>query len=352
MLIITTPQTKVENTPAPESKLGKIYFNGDKAVKIFTIENSTGTLGPGPESTVLRLRQGPVGSTGNAFTLTPGTTGSTASLFLNAPGDKASFVITYDASKGSATEAFLYSTTSVFTAGDDPIYDAPVFTDITPLSFYIDNPSKNSKRSIGPMLNVDMNGDYMIEQASGKITQDETSFGLTKTNPKLAGNVKITIDSNNDIWLNSIDAEKELADDKYKKYRIGPDSSYAIDLNKFFDYGQTPTEIVYSLYQRDESYLSTKRSFDEQYDRFYQYGAAQLPSKFYDENFSFFAPLYLKTEIPEHFVIFRTTGPINKFTYETPFDEWKNHVTSDILSNSQILLNILDLHKKLLKRYC
>ena len=343
MLIITTPQTKIENSSPDGAKLGKIYFNGDKAVKIFTIE-STGGFIPGPESTTLRLRQGPVGSTGNAFTLTPGTTGSTASLLLSSPGDKASFVITYDSSKGDATEAFLYSTTSIYTPGDTLI-DEPVLQDTVPLSFYIDNPAQNSKRSIGPMLNIDMNGDYMIEQASGKITQDETSFGLTKTNPKLAGNVKITVDSNNDIWLNSIDAEKELADDKYKKYRIGPDSSYAIDLNKFFDYGQTPTEIVYSLYQRDESYLSTKRSFDEQYDRFYQYGAAQLPSKFYDENFSFFAPLYLKTEIPEHFVIFRTTGPINKFTYETPFDEWKNHVTSDILSNSQIV-KVFDLSEK------
>lgn len=341
MLIITTPQTKIENsargtTVGEEGKLGKIYFNGDKAVKIFTIE-SAGLSLPGGESSTLRLRQGPVGSTGNAFTLTPGTPGGTASLLLSNTGDKSSFIITYDASRGNATEAYLYSLEDIYVPDDTLGVDTPILSNIKPIQFFVDNPEKNSKRSIGPMFNVDMNNNYMIEQASGKITQDETSFGLARTNPKLVGNVKITIDSTNEIWLNSIDAEKELADDKYKKYRLGPDSSYAIDLNKFFDYGQTPSEIVYSLYQKDDSYFSTKRSFAEQYDRFYQYGATQLTSKFYEEDFSFFAPLYLKTEIPEHFVIFRTTGPVNKFTYETPFEEWKNYVTSDILSNSQIV---------------
>jgi hypothetical protein len=176
-----------------------------------------------------------------------------------------------------------------------------------------------------------------LNQAGKKLTQDETSFGIIRTNPKLTGNIKITVDSADDIWLNSIEAEKELADDRFKKFRISPNSSYAIDVNRFFDSGSTPPEIVYSLYQADSQYTSTKRSLDQQYDRFYQYGVTALKSRFYSEDFSFFAPLYLKEEVPDYFIILRTDGAINKFSYDLPFNEWPTEVTSQILDNSTIV---------------
>ena len=52
-----------------------------------------------------------------------------------------------------------------------------------------------------------------------KLADRNVSFGLIRTNPKLTSNVKLTVDSAGDLWLNSIDAVNELTNRKYKKYR-------------------------------------------------------------------------------------------------------------------------------------
>lgn len=330
-LKLTTPFTQIQDTDRSTigsyARLDNLQFNGDISRKIFTIESELST--PGTVTFELSLSQG---GTGNAFSLLPGTTGGTSSISLT-PGTKTSFIIDYDSSKGTGVTASITCDTPISGEWNDTVL-GPTAT----INFSVFNPGKDTTREIGPLLSIGSDNEYIIQQSTAsKLTQDESSFAVIRTNPKLTGNVKMTVDSSENIWLNSIDADKELADDRFKKYRISPDSSYTIDVNRFFDYGQTPAEIVYSLYQADSSYTTTKRSFDKQYDRFYQYGVTQLASKFYTEDFSFFAPLYLKNEIPEYFVIFRTNGPINKFTYDTPFSEWKNHVTSDILKDSQII---------------
>jgi hypothetical protein len=327
-LIITTPNTQIEEDL---SYLKSLQLNGDKSRKIFTIQNLSLTQA----SFNLTLTQG---GTGSAFKLYPGSVGGTASIQLN-PNNKVSIIIDYDSLEGSGVTASLFSDTNIY--GEFSVGSTAILGPTASVDFTIYNPSQTTSRSIGPILSQSSDGEYIIQQAASKITQDETSFGLIRTNPKLTGNVKITVDSNNNIWLNSIDAEKELADDRFKKFSISPDSSYTIDVKRFFDLGQTPSEIVFSLYQLDQSpilpYGSTRRTLSEQYDRFYQYGATQLVDKLYPEDFSFLAPLYLKTEIPQYFVIFRTDGPINKFTYEQPFEEWSNHITAEILKNSQII---------------
>ena len=144
---------------------------------------------------------------------------------------------------------------------------------------------------------------------------DKTSYGLLKTNPKLSGNVKITVDSKGDIWLNSFNANQELSDASYKKFAISPLSTYQKDLYSFFKNGQTPSNIVFDLYQYDDQYLNTKQSFSLQFDNFYNYGVEQLNSKFYDENFSFLAPIWLRKNLPDFFVILRVDHPVNPDTY-------------------------------------
>jgi hypothetical protein len=148
-----------------------------------------------------------------------------------------------------------------------------------------------------------------------KVYDDRSSYGVLKTNPKLSGNVKITLDSTGNLWLNSIDANNELADSAYKKYAISPLSTYARDLYKFFKNGQTPTSIIFDLYQTDNQYENTKRTLAEQYDNFYNYGVEQLKSKYYDEGFSFFAPLWLRKVIPDYFIIFRLDHPLSVESY-------------------------------------
>ena len=333
-LLITTPGfTTGDPNEYVTNNLSRVYMTGIKSRKVITIKNDDLV---NSASFTLSLTQ-----SGTSYTMTPSSSGVlNLSVF---PGTKISLTIDHIDS-GATAEDVAYLSSDVDMYG---VYDAvgstydptnPVLgPSVDPIEFVHVNYDYPVKRELGPFLSVDEDGHYQLDQAGKKITQDETSFGIIRTNPKLTGNVKLTIDSGNDIWLNSIEAEKELADDRFKKYRISPNSSYAIDINRFFDTGTTPPEIVYSLYQADSQYTSTKRNLSDQYDRFYQYGVTALKSKFYSEDFSFFAPLYLKEEVPEYFVIFRTDGAINKFSYDLPFNEWQSQVTSQILDKSTII---------------
>jgi len=148
-----------------------------------------------------------------------------------------------------------------------------------------------------------------------KIYEDLSSYGLIKTNPKISGNVKITQDSNGDIWLNSIDANNELADSTYKKFAISSKSTYAKDLYTFFKNGKTPSSTIFDLYQADSTYENTKRNLYEQYDNFYNYGVENQKNRYYDEAFSFFAPIWLRNIVPDFFIIFRLDHPVSVESY-------------------------------------
>lgn len=135
-----------------------------------------------------------------------------------------------------------------------------------------------------------------------------SSFGLIRTNPKITGNVKITVDSIGDVWLNTINATKELSSSDLKKFRTTRTSTYAQDLKKFI--GKLPPEIVFHVKPgADSGAIST--SFRDQYDLFYSMGVSPLISEAYDEDYSYFAPIWLRDTLPDNFVIFRVNDPLD-----------------------------------------
>lgn len=138
-----------------------------------------------------------------------------------------------------------------------------------------------------------------------KLYDNYTSYMLLKTNPKLSGNVKITIDSSNNIWLNSFDANSELSNAKYKKWRLKSNGIYSNDLYKFWDNGNTPSNIIYDLYQADQIYESTKREQHLEFDNFYNAGPEQLYTKYYSEQYTYLAPIWLRDTLPDYFVILK-----------------------------------------------
>ena len=324
MLIITTPNAQHDGN----ARMDSYIFAGKNGRKFFSIQNTS------PGIVALNISLALIGGTGS-FRLFPADISSTdqtlISLFLN-PNDIASFSVDYDSSLGNATGAILTTDSDIY----DPTGAIVVIGATTPITFGLTDNLSLTKREIGSLLSKDEDGNYLVEQSSSKISED-TSFGLVRTNPLLTGNVMITVDFNGDIWLNSINATKDLSDDKYKKFRIGKNGSYPSDVCAFFDNGETAPESVFALYQNDPLYTSTKRTTSDQYDRFYQYGVTEQSNKLYTENFSFFAPIYLKKDIPDYFVIFRTDGSVNKFSYDLPFDQWSSEVTSQILSSSKIV---------------
>lgn len=172
-----------------------------------------------------------------------------------------------------------------------------------------------------------------------KITPFDTSFSLVRTNPKLTGNIKLVVDTNQNLYFESIEADSELSKDKYKAYPIDPNSQHDSNLYKYFSNGNTPESIVFSL-KTNVSLSSTSSNFADQYD-FSEYfaGARYCISKNYSEKFKYFAPLYLNSDLPEKFVIFKIPGashlPISQTKENYPYNK-KEHLRS-ILDGAQII---------------
>jgi hypothetical protein len=151
-----------------------------------------------------------------------------------------------------------------------------------------------------------------------KIYDYNSSFSLIRTNPKLTGNVKITVDSDNRIWLNSFDSSSELSSNRFKRYRIPSDSDYALDLFRFFEEGQTPEDVVFGVHEKVSDNYSLVRDYQNQYDFFYGSGVENLSDPQYTEDYKYLAPIWIGQEIPEYFIIFQVEDPID-FPYNQNF---------------------------------
>lgn len=151
----------------------------------------------------------------------------------------------------------------------------------------------------------------MRELQYTKVLKNDSSFQLVRTNPKLTGNVKVVIDEGGEMYLSAIKANLELSNDDYAKFPIDYTRSHPANISHFFKNGDTPNEIIFELKEKVDLF-KTSRNFKDQYD-FSNYfsGAKYLASNKYKERMSYFAPLYLKKELPNYFVIFKIEDPMN-----------------------------------------
>ena len=151
------------------------------------------------------------------------------------------------------------------------------------------------------------------------------SFSILRTNVGLTTNVKVVVDSNYNLYLDSIESNSDLSNTRYKKFKF-TSKNYYDELVPFF-FKKTPIDISYDIkYDNDANLMSS--DFSNQYDELYNYGARNIISnKDYREEFEYFAPLYItKNGLPSNFVIFRVDGPgIDLLT--------KENFTSDITNS-------------------
>lgn len=147
---------------------------------------------------------------------------------------------------------------------------------------------------------------------NGKI--DHVSRPILRTNPKLSTNVKLVV-TDEDMYLESINASSLLSNSSYKKYLIKESGSYAYDLSKFWRLNSTPLDLAFKI-KRDYSDFSILDSYDKQYEESYSYGTSANYSKLYDYNYKMFAPIWLDKNIPSKFVIYRIEDPINSTTFD------------------------------------
>ena len=133
------------------------------------------------------------------------------------------------------------------------------------------------------------------------------SFSILRTNVGLTTNIKIMVDSNYNLYLESIDSTPELKIQNYKSVKFIKDNYYD-DLIPFF-YKSLPSEIAYKIKYDDDNDSMTD-DFSNQYDEIYQSGARNiLNNKSYSEEYEYFAPLYIKSgKMPSNFIIFRVDG--------------------------------------------
>ena len=147
---------------------------------------------------------------------------------------------------------------------------------------------------------------------------EDNSFQLVRTNPKLTGNIKIAISEEGGMWLESIKANPELSKDLYSKVPIDIKQSHPANIFRFLNSGSTPNEITFDLTEQVDS-TKTSKNFKDQYDfSHYFSGVKYLASNKYVERMSYFAPIYLKKDVPDYFIIFKIKDPAN-----FPLDEVK-----------------------------
>jgi len=152
--------------------------------------------------------------------------------------------------------------------------------------------------------------------AEPKLFDYNTSFGILRTNPKLTGNVRVTLDSTGNVWLNSMNANPTLSLSKFKKYSVSGENSYSKDLYNFFSEGSVSNDIIFDVGKFTDGENKSVENFVEQYDFFYGSGASTLIDRNYTENFTYFQPLWLRDELPEFFVIFKIPEPLS-YPYST-----------------------------------
>ena len=147
--------------------------------------------------------------------------------------------------------------------------------------------------------------------SQSKLFDYNSSFMVIRTNPRITGNLRITIDSTSKVSFNSMNANQTLSNDRFKNFNINGENTFALDVFNFFDKGKLESNIIFEAARFTRGDQEVSKIFSDQYDFFYASGASALADKNYNESFSYFAPLWLKSEIPDYFVIFKVPGPLS-----------------------------------------
>ena len=162
---------------------------------------------------------------------------------------------------------------------------------------------------------------------------DNISKPLLRTNPKLSTNAKLVVNSLDKMFIESIDATKDLSSVEYKKYSVNKSGQWSYDLAKFFNSNKTPADIIYFSKSRFSDF-TVQESFEKQIEEDYHYGTTYNYSKLHDEDFRMLAPIWLDKNIPSNFVIFRVSDPASVLDFDTQ-SNFSN--INEILKNSELI---------------
>jgi len=163
---------------------------------------------------------------------------------------------------------------------------------------------------------------------------DDISFALLRTNPAISTNVKLVVDSDGYLFMDSFVASSELSKNNYRKYSINPASgSYSYDVAAYF--GTLPNDVKFKVGRGGSDY-TVYSDYANQYETQYGFGASFNATKVYKEQYKFLAPIWLDKNLPDGFVIYRVDGATYENAYTNNIQGQNNRIL-ELLSKSTIV---------------
>ena len=143
--------------------------------------------------------------------------------------------------------------------------------------------------------------------SSDKITatyKRRRSSAIVQTNPRLTGNIKIVTDSR-DVYIELIPSNDRLQTRQYTTRPVN------ININEFSQdvynmLSEIPQETLFAVEDIQIEQQITRLS--EQKPTLYSYGVRPCTSRYHNEQFRAFAPLYISERLPRYFVVFTLDG--------------------------------------------
>lgn len=133
---------------------------------------------------------------------------------------------------------------------------------------------------------------------------------LIRTNPKLTGNIKLVVDSDNALYFDTFNVDDNTSNIKYKKKKIDPNGVLQSDIKRVF--GDLPAASMYKV--KDHVDNDITENIEDQYNMFYSAGVNPDKSNLYKETKRYFAPLLLRKKLPSYFVVFGINGTTSGYS--------------------------------------
>ncbi|HPI81768.1 MAG TPA: hypothetical protein PK122_00845, partial [Candidatus Paceibacterota bacterium] len=157
-------------------------------------------------------------------------------------------------------------------------------------------------------------------ETSNVQVEGEASYLLLRTNPKFSGNIKLTVDTSNYLYLDTFKVSDILSNKLYRKQKVSASSVLSGDIRRVFS--SLPLGEMYRLDAEDTLNIAIpKTDLFDQYNVNYTYGARLFQDELYEDDYAMLAPLWINSKLPDYFAIFRVPGVINEETYPLPGEE-------------------------------
>ncbi len=136
-----------------------------------------------------------------------------------------------------------------------------------------------------------------------KMNNPEVSYALLRTNPKLTGNVKVVVDSDSNIYLDTFKISTALSQKQYRKVKVSSTDYYGENL--MTRYKSIPSTDFYKVEDQCYTLFTPAQTYKGEYYDLYRMGVKTNDDDLYKENYSIFAPICLKEYSPDFFVVFK-----------------------------------------------